>query len=107
MNKMQASVWNTGKSHEIANTYGIRVGIKNRDQFFDQNWQEIKLEIDDKTYTFSLTPGFWRKCPEFRDSREQVIRHWLLQYKTLQWNKGEPPKVELVSLGYGKFHLLS
>ncbi|WP_427157005.1 hypothetical protein ACQFX9_16575 [Aliinostoc sp. HNIBRCY26] len=104
MNKMQASAWKNGIGKYI--NYGIRIRKNNRDEFFDRTWKEIKVEIDSETYNFTLTSTFWTTCPEFRDGKEKVIRHWLEKYKALTWTKRKPPKVELVSLGYGKFRLL-
>lgn len=104
---MQVSAWKNCKNSEIGQTYGIRVGIRNRNQYFDTNWREIKVEIDSSSYTFLLTNGFWKQCPEFCDRGNlPVIRNWLQKYKTLQWKENKPPKVKLVSLGSGRFRLL-
>jgi hypothetical protein len=63
---MQVSAWNDG-----ANTYGIRVGIPNRDEYFDPSWTEIEVEMEGHFQRFVLTPGFWSHCPEFRDRGHQ------------------------------------
>ena len=98
---MQASAWNDG-----GNTYGIRVGLPNRDRYFDPEWSEIEVELDGRFHTFKLTPSFWRRCPEFRDSGEPIIREWLRRHRSLDWPRGRPPKMELVPLGNGRFRLL-
>jgi len=98
---MQASAWNDGK-----NTYGIRVGKSNRDRFFNPDWKVIEVEIDGHFHSFELTPSFWRKCPEFRDRGEPVIREWLQRNRSLKWPLRQPPKLEFISLGNGKFRLL-
>lgn len=46
---MELSAWNDG-----ANTYGIRAGIKNRNQYFDRGWTEIEAEIDGQFRRFAL-----------------------------------------------------
>ena len=99
---MQASAWKGGGGY----TYGIRVGSANRDSFFDKSWTEIEVEIDGQAHRFTLTPGFWNKCPEFRDSGASVIRDWLRQNHTLDWLKGKPPQVELIPLGGNRFRLV-
>lgn len=99
---MKASAWSNGQG-----TYGIRVGTPNRDRFFDPSWEEIEVEIDGRFHTFGLTSAFWRKCPEFRDRGEPVIREWLRRNRSLSWLSGDPPKVELESLGHGRFRLLA
>jgi hypothetical protein len=98
---MQASAWNDGGS-----TYGIRVGIANRDAHFDRTWTEIEVEVDGQFRRFALTPGFWNKCPEFRDSGGTVIRDWLRQHHTLDWPAREPPRFQLLPLGGNRFRLV-
>jgi len=98
---MRASAWNDGK-----NTYGIRVGLPNRNRYFSSDWDEIEVELDGRFYTFKLTPSFWRKCPEFRDSGEPIIRDWLMRHRSLDWPRGRPPKMELVPLGGSRFRLI-
>src|SRR5438128_1986990 len=97
---MQVSAWTNG-----GRTCGIRVGYPNRDKFFDTNWTKIEVEIDGRTYSFPLTDGFWNHCPEFRDSGNSVIRDWLRHHCTLEWVKGDPPRMELVALGGNRFRL--
>lgn len=100
---MEASAWKGGKS--TTSTYGIRVGVQNRDTYFDPTWTTIEIEVDGVFHTFQITPGFWRRCPEFRDSGSPVIRGWLNRHYTLTWPRGEPPRVELIPLGDGRFRL--
>jgi hypothetical protein len=97
---MRAIAWHGG-----AGTYGIRVGSPNRDTYFLQSWTEIDVEIDGRCYQFALTPGFWNKCPEFRDRGSPVIREWLRRHHSLDWSRGNPPRSELVPLGGSRFRL--
>ena len=96
-NAMQASAWKGGST--AAPVFGIRVGNFNRDEFFRVGWEEIEVEVEGQDQTFRLTPGFWRKCPEFRDCGSRVIREWLRRHHTLNWPKGLPPQVQLIPLG--------
>jgi hypothetical protein len=97
---MRVSAWNGGK-----NTYGVRVGVPNREAHFDCSWTEIKVEIDGQFHRFRLTPGFWRKCPEFRDRGVPIVREWLRRHFTFDWPDRQPPKFELVPIGGNRFHL--
>lgn len=98
---MKASAWKGG-----GNTYGVRVGIPNREKYFKPHWKTIEVLIDGKSHTFKLTPGFWKNCPEFRDSGSTVIRDWLEENHSLSWPKGKPPQIELLPLLTGRFRLV-
>jgi hypothetical protein len=95
---MIANAWNNGGT-----TYGISIGRKNRDVFFDQRWKEIEVEIEGEFHRIPITEGFWNKCPEFRSP---VIRQWLARHAALNWIKGKPPQAELVPLGGNQFRLV-
>src|SRR5262245_32747292 len=97
---MRTTVWRS------KNTYGIRVGRANRDQWFSRDWVEIEVEMDGTFHRFRLTPGFWNKCPEFRDSGTTAIRDWLQRHRTTKWAKGEMPEMELTPLGGARFRLV-
>lgn len=97
---MEASAWRGGSG-----TYGIRVGVANRDEHFDRAWTRIEVEIDGHFHEFTLTPGFWHKCPEFRDSGGTIIREWLRRHHTLDWPAGHPPRFQLLALGAARFKL--
>lgn len=98
---MEVRAWSSG-----AGVYGIRVGIPNRVKYFDRAWTWIEVDIDDNFYKFSLTPGFWEKCPEFRDAGGIAIRDWLQRYHTLDWPTGHPPRFQLLVLGGPRFRLV-
>jgi len=99
---MHATAWNGG-----GNTYGIRVGKANRQKFFDPNWKVIEVELDGQFHLFTLTDGFWRNCPEFRDRGKPIIRDWLQQHRSLRWPNKQPPSIELIPLGEAKFRVVS
>jgi hypothetical protein len=87
-------------------TYGIRVGVNDR-RFFDRSWTTIFVEMDGRRHSFKITPCFWKRGLEIRDSGTHTIRNWLKRHRTLTWEKGAPPRMTLVSLGDGKFRLLA
>lgn len=94
---LEVTAWSNGGT-----TYGLRIGKPNRDRFFNRDWNGIVLEVDGETYRVSITPGFWKECPEIRDP---VIREWLRQHRSLKWPKGQPPKAALIPLGGNRFRL--
>jgi hypothetical protein len=98
---MEVSTWFGSK------TYGVRIGAANRDRYFVRTWSEIEVELDGQVHTFSLTNGFWHKCPEFRDRGEPVIKKWLQRNRSLEWPRGHPPRMSLIPLGGNRFRLLA
>lgn len=98
---MEASAWSGGNG-----VFGVRVGARNRHRYFDPSWTSIVVELDGHPHSFLLTSGFWRHCPEFRDSGAHVIREWLEYHHAIDWPRGRPPRLELVPLGGGRFRLL-
>lgn len=99
---MEVSAWSNG-----GGTYGIRVGVPNRDRCFSKGWSSIEVEVDGEPRRFQLTEGFWRHCPEFRDSGGRVIRGWLERHHTLNWPSGQPPRFQLLPLGGDRFRLVA
>lgn len=95
---MNACAWKDGGS-----THGIRVGRANRDAYFRREWSEIHVQLDGAVHTFKLTPGFWEKCPEFRDSGGTAIRDWFTRHFTLPWPRGNPPQFGLIARGDNRF----
>jgi hypothetical protein len=97
---MQVSAWSNG-----SRPCGIRVGIPNRDQSFERSWETIEVNIDGQFHQFPLTEGFWRNCPEFRDSGDSIIHDWLHRHGNDEWPKGDPPKFKLTKIGGNRFQL--
>ena len=100
---MQVSAWKNGKNPDGRNTYGIRVGKKNRNKHFDPDWTEVEVEIEGRFHRIPISGGFWNQCPEFRSP---VIRDWLNRHHTLSWPKRHPPRFELIPLGDNQFRLV-
>ena len=102
MEKIKVSSWNDGKHDSRGKGYGIRVGKNNR-FLFDKNWKRIELSVEGKDFfEVSITSGFWRNCPEFRDER---IGRWFYENNFAPWNKGETPKFSLTKINERKFRL--
>jgi hypothetical protein len=99
---MHATVWAGTEKKQL----GIRVGTGNRSRQFNREWREVVIEIDGRAFSFDLSPGFWKDCPEFRDDRDAPIREWLDRRGLLDWPKGRPPKLTLEPLGGNRFRLV-
>jgi hypothetical protein len=71
--------------------------------------QSLEVGVVDEeggeVHRFQLTPGFWHKCPEFRDSGRPVIRERLARRGLDAWPVGRPPRLELVPLGGNRFRV--
>lgn len=100
---MQVAAWSSGKDKK---TLGVRVGMQNRNRYFAPSWEKIAVEIDGLFYFFSLTAGFWEKCPEFRDKGKPVIREWLLRHFSIDWPRSHPPRFTLQHLEENRFRLI-
>jgi hypothetical protein len=94
---MAATGWTNGQG-----TYGIRVGVKNRDRHFDRAWRTIGVDIDGHWHVCPLTPGFWYRCPELR---HPAIRDWLQRHNRIPWPVSQPPLAELRPLAINGFRL--
>ena len=97
---MLATAWNDGRT-----TYGVRVRRADRDRYFREVWTEIQVELDGHVHRFRLTPSFWRRCSEFRDSGSPLIRRWLARHHSTEWESGSPPRFVLTPLGENRFRL--
>lgn len=97
---MIVSAWSNGQKQ-----FGIRVGAPNRREYFSPHWDKIIVTIHGTPHIFSLTKGFWKDCPEFRDKGQPVIRQWLASQNLLNWPSGKPPKFILKSLESNHFEL--
>lgn len=97
---METTAWSNG--HGV---FGIRVGTKNRERYFSRLDSIITVEIDGNLHEFTLTPGFWKKCPEIRDSGRKAIRNWLERHHTTDWPTGRPPRFSLHYLSRAHFRL--
>jgi hypothetical protein len=101
MEKIKVSSWNDGKHDTRGNGYGIRVGKRNRYLF--ENITEFELSIEgNNSFNVSLSPGFWRNCPEFRNSN---IGKWMHENNFAPWSKGDNPKFTLTKISGEKFRL--
>ena len=98
---MRVTAWNGG-----GNTYGLYIGIRNRNLHFKREWRTVTIELEGQAYTFVLTNGFWRNCPEIRDRGTPHIREWLARHRTLTWPRGRPPAIQLEPTSDSRYRLV-
>jgi hypothetical protein len=102
MTKIKVSAWKTGKSKEVASTYGIYIPKKHR-LLFEQEWKFVELSIEKGIFFIvKLAPSFWNKCCELK---HQNIRSWLCESDQLTWEPFHPPKFVLTKIEGNKFRL--
>lgn len=79
----------------------MRFTRKDRDAF-PREWGGIVVEVGGRFQAFAFTPGFWNKCPVFRDRGKPTLRNRLRAEGLLPWPKGKPLTVVIVPTVEGK-----
>jgi hypothetical protein len=101
------SAWKNGK-HSRNTGYGFRLAAKDRDQYFDPNWQKIAIDLPqgDGFITVHVrvdNQAFWRNCCELRSAE---IRQWLYRQRYAPWLDRRPPKFEVHPIDKRHFRLV-
>lgn len=100
------TVWNDGSFSKSGSGYGLKISIVDRDNYFKKNKKSAVLHLPGKSGTISANTdkaSFWN--PVCRELISKDIGAWLITNKMDKWNKGNPPKLTLVSLGNQEFRL--
>jgi len=70
---------------------GIYIGTPKRKQHFSKEHNDIVIEIEGEDCFTSLSPSFWRSCPEIRVSRSKTgfntLHHWIERHNLLPPNE--------------------
>jgi len=96
------TAWNNGSWNRTGAGYGIRISVKDRNQYFRPEWESVIIVLDDREVEVNLSKSFWSKCPELR---KKEIGEWLIKNGLGRWPKGNPPKLKLEPIGDRKFRL--
>lgn len=86
--------------------YGLRVGRRNRDAYFDRTWKTVLVEMPDmpgQPLEFPLTRTFWTSCPELRSA---VFGKWMIDLGLAPWPRGAPPRIQVEHLGDNRFRVI-
>ena len=66
---------------------GIYIGNPKRRQHFSKENNDIVIEIEGEDCFTSLSPSFWRSCPEIRVARSKTgfntLHHWIGRHNLL------------------------
>jgi len=103
---MIVTAWNNGSHHKSGAGYGIKVSIKDRDNYFDSGWSFIQLFLGDSKDSFSVNTAkksFWNDTCHELISKD--IGQWLIDQGLAPWPKGNPPKLKLTMLDGNQFRL--
>ena len=93
---MHVTAWKNGPLGSLGLIFGIRVGAKNAQQFFDRKWTNIVVELGRLSITVNLSSSFWRNCPELRNL---AFEEWMRSLRLIPWKPQHPPRLTLTPLG--------
>lgn len=88
---MIVTAWNDGAHHESGAGYGFKVKRRDRDVFFNREWDCVVLDLPGYPKQVRVNvnkASFWHKC---RELISKDIGLWLGQMGQRQWPKGVPP----------------
>jgi hypothetical protein len=95
--------WKSGKfDGRRAIAFGVRVGRKNVERFFDKDWDVVLVKIESNTVPVKVTGTFWTTCPELRSP---AIGAWMKKNGLAPWPESRPPEVRLTPMGRNRFRL--
>lgn len=102
---MKAVGWNNGQFHRTGAGYGIRISSEDRDINFSREWNHVVIELEgeEETVTVSISPSFWKKCPELRSAK---IGKWMIKNDFRRWPPNNPPTFELKPIREQRFRLV-
>ena len=99
---MIVSAWNNGKFHSSGAGYGLRITKDDRQNYFEKKWDHIVIFMDKDGFKVNISDSFWRNCTELRNKQ---IGKFVIKNGFGRWNKGIPPKLELLYIKKNEFSL--
>gem|GEM_PF-4772893 len=83
-----------------------RIAISRSDREVFKGLDYVTIRIDGIALDYRINRSFWNSCNHVDDtSSNRAIEEWGIKNGLIPWNKGKPPKVNLVPVGYGVFEL--
>lgn len=104
---MFATAWKNGRQNEFTGSgYGIRVGKRERDKYFDRSWKSVFIDIGGtgNWREFKIRNTFWGNCSEFRSA---AIGKYLIENDFGDWVKGVPPALDFFPQDGNRFILMA
>ena len=102
---MIVKAWKNNLHRRTGTTYGVRLkDTGDRDRHFQRKWTWVTVELEgsDTSADITISPAFWRDCPELRSS---AIRDWLWHRGLAPWADHSPPDLVLMPLAGNAFSL--
>jgi hypothetical protein len=102
--RVKVTGWNNGEYSPTGAGYGLRLNPKDRDAVFDRSWSDVTLDLPNSTTVrVTLSPSFWRDCPELRSAK---IGRWLIRVGHSRWRQSSPPSFTLVQVSGNHFKVV-
>ncbi|GAB4045772.1 hypothetical protein [Spirosoma litoris] len=104
------TAWKNGKHHSPGVSYGFKLKVQDRDQFFSRDWETITLilpsQFQDATVTVNVNKSsFWNDT--CRELISQEIGKWLIDKNYAPWQKGKPPQFNVDLVGDRQFRVIN
>lgn len=93
-----ATAWNNGNPSESGAGFGFKVGIADRDRFFEKSWPTVTLQLAAgrqarTTEVNCAKDSFWNgTC---RELIGKEIGRWFIDNGFAPWTKGRPPRFRI------------
>lgn len=103
---MIVTAWNNGVHHSSGAGYGLKVAIEDRDRYFQTEWEDVILLLEDYAYPVEVNvnkESFWG--PVCRELISKDIGIWLRQNGLAPWPKRRPPKLDMRLVGDRRFRV--
>ena len=96
---MKVTAWNNGSHHSSGAGYGLKIGIRDRDAYFDPGAESVTLRLPngEKIEVNTAKASFWSET--CRELIHIEIGQWLIEKGHAPWPKGSPPKFDLSKVG--------
>ena len=103
---MIVKAWKNGKHRQIGTSYGLKVAIPDRNEFFRESWDYIILDLEGVAEPVQVNiekNSFWSdNCHELIHER---IREWLWANGLAPWKHWHPPEMTLTHIADNHFSL--
>lgn len=100
---MIGTVWNNGTYNPSGVGYGIKIKQTDRDKYFNRDWVNVILELEDEKISISVSinkSSFWSNC---RQLIKKEIGIWLIGHERGTWEKGSPHKAKIEQISDNRF----
>jgi hypothetical protein len=101
---MLVSAWNNGKHYPTGAGYGIKIKAKDRDAYFDKEWEYIVLILEGRYGGIRVNidkKSFWD--PICRELCHKEIGLWLKKNFKIPWKKSKPYKLIMEHIRDNRF----